>query len=115
MITGPPPGDDPALLVIEIPADLFTRYEWVQEQLGYREALIPAEFLNPHPVWRAWECAECEAIAPEHGPGWHSELIDRFGTRERLSTCPRCTNAVRRARGPAQGPKLREPERAEVT
>jgi hypothetical protein len=88
---GPVSGDDPALLVIEIPMDLFTRYEWVEDLKGYREALIPADELNRYPVWRAWECIECGTVAPERSPGWHSELLEVRLPRERISTCPECT------------------------
>jgi hypothetical protein len=74
----------PELLVIEMPEDLFTEYEWVQEDLGYREALIPAESLNRYPVWRGCECS-CGAIEPEGSAGWRSEMLE---TGERLSSCP---------------------------
>lgn len=87
-IGGAPAKSDPALLVIEIPLELFTEYEWVQDEIGYREALIPAAELNRHPVWRAWECAECFAVEREHAPGWTSELI--WDGHERISVCPRC-------------------------
>jgi hypothetical protein len=91
-IAGPPPGDDPALLVVAIPSELFDRYEWVEEGKGYREALVPAGELNRYPVWRAWECAECGRIAPEDTPGWRSELLEHpfGGDRERVSACPDC-------------------------
>lgn len=37
-------GDE--VLTLEIPDDLFSRYEWVEEGKGYRESLIPAAMLN---------------------------------------------------------------------
>jgi hypothetical protein len=41
----PDRGD--VLLSLEVPDDLFAEYEWVQgPPPGYREALIPAEFVN---------------------------------------------------------------------
>jgi hypothetical protein len=85
-ITGPPPGADPALLVAEVPLELFERYEWKQEDLGYREALIPAAELNRYPRWRGWECAECERVAHENSPGWTTEL----NGDDRVSVCPGC-------------------------
>lgn len=36
----------PTLLSLEIPDDVFEEYEWVQEELGYRESLIPADIAN---------------------------------------------------------------------
>src|SRR5690242_21211561 len=53
-ITGLPPGVDPTLLVVEIPAGLFDQYEWLEEGKPYREALVPAELLNGYPVLVAW-------------------------------------------------------------
>ena len=89
-IAGPPPGDDPALLVVEgLSPATFERFEWIEEHKGYREALVPAAELNRYPVWRAWECAECEAVAPEQSPGWESELTP-WEPRERVSVCPAC-------------------------
>jgi hypothetical protein len=61
-ISGAPPGADPALLVAEVPLELFERYEWKQD-MGCREALIPAAELNRYPRWRGWECAECDRIS----------------------------------------------------
>jgi hypothetical protein len=37
------------LIELEIPEALFERYEWVEEGLQYREAMIPAAELNRHP------------------------------------------------------------------
>jgi hypothetical protein len=34
------------LLTLEIPAELFEEYEWVQEDAAYRGSLIPATVLN---------------------------------------------------------------------
>ena len=33
-------------LTLEIPAELFEEYEWVQEDAAYRGSLIPATILN---------------------------------------------------------------------
>jgi hypothetical protein len=98
VITGPPPGEDHALLVIDgLPLEVFERYEWVEEGKGYREALIPAEIVNQGRVWRAWECGECERIAPEGSAGWRSELVEWVpGHRERASVCPDCLPAAGR-------------------
>ena len=81
--------------------DLFTpRFPWVEEERATERALIPAEELYPYPRWRAWECTECDAVAWEVRPGWHSELFafepdpkwDFTPPRERLSTCPDCAD-----------------------
>jgi hypothetical protein len=41
-------GDE--LIAVEVPADVFTEYEWVQEpNFGYREALVPATIVNRYP------------------------------------------------------------------
>jgi hypothetical protein len=44
----------PALLTFDVPAEVLAEYEWVQEDLGYREFLVPATVLNmfgpPTPV-----------------------------------------------------------------
>jgi hypothetical protein len=37
-----------AVFRLDIPDELFTEYEWVEEGLGYREAMIPAAKLNRH-------------------------------------------------------------------
>jgi hypothetical protein len=34
------------LLALEIPEDVFSEYEWVEEYKTYRESLIPAGMLN---------------------------------------------------------------------
>jgi hypothetical protein len=34
---------------VEIPDEVFVRYEWVQELSGYRESLIPAALVNECP------------------------------------------------------------------
>jgi hypothetical protein len=39
-------ASDNALLTLEIPAELFEEYEWVQEDAAYRGSLIPATVLN---------------------------------------------------------------------
>jgi hypothetical protein len=98
VIAGMPGDDDPALLVVEIPLDLFTRHEWVEDGKSYREALVPADELNRYPVWRAWECVECGAVAREESAGWESEVLGHpfRGTRERVSTCPRCVEETGR-------------------
>ena len=35
-----------ALLVLEIPEEIFAEYEWAEEGKGYRESLVPVEVLN---------------------------------------------------------------------
>jgi hypothetical protein len=95
VIAGPPPGEDPALLVIDLPEPVFAEYEWIEEGKGYREALVPAAILNRYRVYRAWECDECGVIAAEGEPGWHSEIVTTaFGERVRVTTCPECMAEV---------------------
>jgi hypothetical protein len=36
------------LLVLEIPEDVLTEYEWVQDGNGYREFLVPAQIVNQY-------------------------------------------------------------------
>jgi hypothetical protein len=36
----------PVLLSIKIPQKTVAQYEWIQEGLGYREFLVPAELVN---------------------------------------------------------------------
>jgi hypothetical protein len=57
-----PEGKD--LLAVEIPEEVFAKYEWIQEGLGYREALVPAEIVNRYPAEPVSEQEE-EAIAQE--------------------------------------------------
>lgn len=50
-----------AVLVIEIPDEVFASHEWVKDvSFGYREALIPAPILNACPR-RRWTEAEGDA------------------------------------------------------
>src|SRR5207249_1525542 len=64
------------VLVLEIPAKLFRHYEWVQAELSYREALIPAAVLNPHgppspttrTTGRAWR--RSAPTTPSAAGGW---------------------------------------------
>jgi hypothetical protein len=94
LITGPPPGDDPALLIVEVPETAVAESEWIEEGKGYRELLVPAEVLNRYPVHLAWECDECGAVAVEATPGWTSKLISTaWGERFRSSTCGDCANS----------------------
>lgn len=37
-----------ALMEVEIPEELFVRFEWVEDGKPYRESLIPATLLNEH-------------------------------------------------------------------
>ena len=77
------------LLACEIPFELFAEYEWVEEGTGYREALIPAADLNRYRRWRAWECVECDRVAPAGSPGWRQvEVSGPFTSVERYATCP---------------------------
>ena len=41
-------GED--LVAVELPDEVFEKYEWVEEAKGYREALIPARIVNRYPV-----------------------------------------------------------------
>ena len=34
------------LLEIDIPEEVFVKYEWVQDEITYREACIPSEIVN---------------------------------------------------------------------
>ena len=38
------------LLRVELPDDVFGKYEWVEEWRSFREALIPAGIVNEYPV-----------------------------------------------------------------
>jgi len=82
------PGDG-ALLVIEVPGAVFTKHEWVQD-VGYREALVPAEVLNRYPIYRAIECDECGAVAHENAPGWTRETVSAVRGPMELVGCPAC-------------------------
>ena len=44
-----------ALLVLDIPEEIFREYEWVEEGKLYREALVPAVILNSLPSPRIAE------------------------------------------------------------
>ena len=39
-------ADGNVLLVLDIPEEIFAKYEWVEDGKPYREALVPAEILN---------------------------------------------------------------------
>jgi hypothetical protein len=90
LAVAPVADDDPALLVIEVPDDAVADYEWIEEDKGYREALVPADVLNRHPVYRAWQCDECGAVAPERTPGWRSEVIETIFEPVCITTCSAC-------------------------
>lgn len=47
-----------AVLVLDIPKEIFEQYEWVEEGKVYRESLIPAEVINSFGVPRL--CTEEE-------------------------------------------------------
>jgi hypothetical protein len=49
------------LLALDVPDDVFTEYEWVEEMKSYREALTPAAVLN--------------------GLGSTPVIVDEFGAR----------------------------------
>jgi hypothetical protein len=34
------------ILTMDVPADVFEEYEWVEDLKSYRESLIPADILN---------------------------------------------------------------------
>jgi hypothetical protein len=82
--------DDPALLVLEVPDSEVVAYEWHEQGKGYREALVPAELLNRHPAYRAWECDECGAAAPERTSRWESEVVETIAGPMRVTSCPDC-------------------------
>jgi hypothetical protein len=42
-------ADGDVFLVLDIPEEIFAKYEWVEDEKPYREALVPAEILNPLP------------------------------------------------------------------
>lgn len=81
-----------ALLIVEIPEQLFHRFEWVEEDKGYREALIPAHELNRFPRWRAIECAECGRVERRGASGWvRDEWVNRIThARQGCDICPDC-------------------------
>jgi hypothetical protein len=39
-----------SLLSIEVPENVMTEYEWVEEEKPYREFLMPAEVANKYPI-----------------------------------------------------------------
>jgi hypothetical protein len=41
--------EGPVTLCLDVPDDVFQKYEWVEDGLGYRHAVIPAEVLNRLP------------------------------------------------------------------
>jgi hypothetical protein len=43
-------ADGDAVLEVDLPAAVFTKYEWVTEDSTWREAMIPAAELNRSPV-----------------------------------------------------------------
>jgi hypothetical protein len=53
-------GDD--LLVVDVPTDVFERFELIEEDNTYREACIPAAVINQYP--RRWATPE------EHERTW---------------------------------------------
>jgi hypothetical protein len=70
-------GDD--LLVVDIPEEVITSYEWVQEGSTYREWLVPAALVNGYPIEWASECINCGA-----------ELLSRTDGEP----CPECGSAT---------------------
>jgi hypothetical protein len=42
----------PAVFRIDFPDDLVEQYEWLEEDKGYRELLVPADIVNRCPVIR---------------------------------------------------------------
>jgi hypothetical protein len=81
--------DPGALLVIDAHVAELAEYEWVQEDIGYREALVPAAVLNRHPVWEAWQCdGDPTHIAPAGSAGWEREPHPPFGII--ITVCPNC-------------------------
>ena len=39
-------GRGDVVLTLDVPIDVFERYEWIEEGKPYRESLIPASVLN---------------------------------------------------------------------
>jgi hypothetical protein len=64
---GTSPRDDPAPVVIEVPMDLFVRYEWSG----------------------CVRVRRVRAIAPEGSPGWHSKVLKFVPAPKRNVTPPR--------------------------
>jgi hypothetical protein len=92
LIVGGMPSGELALIVVEIPPELFARYEWAEEDKGYREALIPAAELIGYPRWPGWECAECGKVDHEGSPGWR-QLQAAIGDGV-FFVCPDCAEDV---------------------
>ena len=76
------------LLVIDAPVAELAKYEWVQEGIGYHEALVPAAVLNRYRVWEAWECDGCGAIDEVGAQGWTRETTRPFAVT--ITTCAAC-------------------------
>lgn len=49
------PARQNAVLMLEVPAEVFAEYEWLQEGETYRGSLIPASILNRYGPPRATE------------------------------------------------------------
>lgn len=64
-------ADGAAVLALEIPDDLFEQYEWLEDETGYREALIPCAELNGIPVVRLSD-DEVEELAIERLTRWYT-------------------------------------------
>ena len=60
------------VLEIEIPAELWNEYEWVEEDRTWRQAMVPAASLNGCPV-RALDEAEVEALTLARWESFRSE------------------------------------------
>ena len=94
-VAGTADSGELVLLVIEAPEAVVATYEWLEDDKGYREALVPADVLNRYPVWRAWECGGCGAVEAASAPGWTRETIAPPGRPERsrtLTYCPECAD-----------------------
>lgn len=74
-------ADGDVVLALEIPAELFERYEWVEVDKGYREALIPARDLNGFPLVRLTD-DEIDELSIAKWSGWNEGFGHELGTAE---------------------------------
>jgi hypothetical protein len=75
-----------AYLIIDIPDEVFSDWEWVQD-VGYREALVPAEILNQYPIRRWTEAEEDEYTEARAVRKWHDYLVRRLQLLLLLRQC----------------------------
>ena len=65
------------VLAIEVPERDIAPFEWIEEEKGYREFLVPADTLNRYPIveivfdWMPGDDRARRALGlPERRPGW---------------------------------------------